>query len=153
MRVRLSSFGLMAAVLALMGGAHWAKSQAPPISKTYILTQAICLPPPAPPPGSPPPTAAPPPGTCAPQTVPVGAAVQVQLPGTPSRWSVVRLINLNGGELKVIPDPLRISGTSEIYIFNFTAGIAGPAEITLRESPPFIARESNGFFNYTLTVQ
>jgi len=152
MCVRLLSLGLLAAVLALVGGAPGAQSQAPPISKTYIFTQAICLPPPAPPPGSPPLTAAPP-GTCTPQTVPVGAAVQVQLPGTPSQWSVARLSNIEGGAWKVIPDPLRIAGTSEIYIFSFTATQAGPATITLRESPPFIAWQSDGMFHYTLTVR
>ena len=146
----------MAAALAIAGGAHVAQSQEPPISHTYIFSQAICLPPPAPPrsaTGSPPPEASPAPGICATQTVPVGAALQVQLPGTPSRWSVVRLINVEGGQWKVIPDPLRITGTSEIYIFSFTATKAGPAAITLQESPPFIARQSNGMFNYTLTVQ
>jgi len=136
MCVRLLRLGLMAAVLALVGGAPGAQSQAPP----------------APPPGSPPFTAAPP-GTCAPQTVPVGAAVQVQLPGTPSQWSVARLSNIEGGAWKVIPDPLRIAGTSEIYIFSFTATQAGPATITLQEYPPFIARQSDGLFHYTLTVR
>lgn len=147
MRVRRLSCGLTAAVLAIVGGAHSAKSQEPPISKTYIFSQAICLPPPAPAPG-----------TCIPQTVPLGAAIQVQLPGTPSRWTVVRLSNVEGDgqpipDPKVIPNPLRIAGTSEIYIFNFRATTAGPAVVTFQESPPFIASRSNGMFNYTLTVQ
>ena len=156
MRARRLSCGLMTAVLAMVGGAPSAKSQEPPISTTYIFSQAICLPPPTPPPpaaGSPPPAALPAPGICITQTVPIGAALQVQLPGTPSRWSVVGLIAVEGGEWKVIPDPLRIAGTSEIYIFSFTATKAGPATITLQESPPFIASRSNGMFHYTLTVQ
>ena len=145
----------MAAIL-VVGGAQVAESQEPSISKTYIFSQAICLPPPTPPPsatGSPQPVTSAAPGICITQTVPAGAALQVQLPGTPSRWSVVRLINAEGGEWRVIPDPLRIAGTSEIYIFSFTAMKAGPATITLQESPPFIAGRSNGIFNYSLTVQ
>ena len=156
MGVRRLSYGLLVAVLAIVGGPQVATSQEPPISKTYIFSQAICLPPPTPPPsatGSPQPAASPTPGICITQIVPVGAALQVQLPGTPSRWSVVRLINVEGGEWRVIPDPLRIAGTGEIYIFSFTATRAGPATITLQESPPFIAGQSNGMFSYTLAVQ
>ena len=148
MRVGRLSGGLVAAVLAIVSGASSAKAQEPPISKTYIFSQAICLPPP-----TPPSAAAPAPGICVTQTVPVGAAVQVQLPGAPSRWRVVGLIGVEGGEWKVIPDPLRIAGTSEIYIFSFTATKAGQATITLQESPPFIAGRSNGMFNYVLTVE
>lgn len=158
MRVLRVSFGVAAAVLVMMGGAHSAKSQEPPISKTYILSQAICLPPPTPPPsvtGSPPPAPSPAPGTCIAQTVPLGAAIQVQLPGTPSRWTVVRLSNVEGDgpDPNVIPNPLRIAGTSEIYIFSFRATTAGPAAIIFQESPSFIASRSNGIFTYTLTVQ
>lgn len=148
MRVGRLSGGLVAAVLAIVGGAPSGKAQEPPISTTYIFSQAICLPPP-----TLPPAAAPAPGICATQTVPLGAAVQVQLPGTPSRWRVVGLTGVEGGEWKVIPDPLRIVGTSEIYIFSFTATKAGQARITVQESPPFIAGRSNGTFTYVLMVQ
>jgi hypothetical protein len=47
------------------------------------------------------------------------------------------------GETKVIQSQGRIAGTSEIYLFNFTAAQEGPG-ITLKESPPFIAKQSNG---------
>jgi len=43
----------------------------------YVLSQAFCLPPQA--------TA---PGTCHSQSLPVGATLEIQLPGTPSTWKV-----------------------------------------------------------------
>jgi hypothetical protein len=45
------------------------------VRNTFVLTQAFCLPP-----------QAPAPGTCREQSVPVGATLEIQLPGTPSTW-------------------------------------------------------------------
>ena len=79
--------------------------------------------------------------------------MQVQLPGSPSRWSVVESPGFARGETKVIQSQGRIAGTSEIYLFNFTAAQEGPGNITLKESPPFIAKQSNGLFTYTITIE
>ena len=154
MRVRLFGCGLTAVVLAMIGGAHPAKAQPPPIGRTYILTQAICLPPPSAT-GSPQPAPSPP-QECITQTLPVDAAIQVQLPGTPSRWRVVRQTNVLGDDgpgpsPKVIPNPLRIPGTSEIYIFGLKAGSPGTGSVTIQESPPFLA--PGGLLTFRFTIQ
>src|SRR5262245_60918758 len=121
MKVTKQWMTLVVIAVAIVGLARLVKSQAPPISKAYIFSQAICLPPPTPAPGQPSVVApTPTPGVCAPQTVALQSIVQVQLPGTPSRWKVVAADGLALKQAKVIPDQLRIAGTSEIYIFNFS---------------------------------
>jgi hypothetical protein len=39
------------------------------------------------------------------------------------------------------------------WVFNFTAAQKGPGKITLKESPPFIAKQSNGLFTYAITIE
>lgn len=151
MRVTRSMFVMVAVGMASIGLAQSARLQdPPPISRTYILTQAICLPRPTPS-GVPAPAASTTP--CQLQIVPLQATAQVQLPGTPSRWSVVESPGFARGDAKIIQSQGRIAGTSEIYLFNFTAAQKGPGKITLKETPPFIAKQSNGLFTYTIMTE
>jgi len=133
---------LVATAAGVVGLAGSGESQAPPISKAYIFSQAICLPP-----------ATSTPGVCVAQTVPRQSTVQIQLPGTPSRWKVVAQDGVKLKRMKVIPDPLRIAGTSEIYIFDFGPTRRGTGRITMQESPPFLAKQSKGRFTYTVTIE
>lgn len=111
----------------------------PGISNTYVITQHICLPPQI--------SSI---GQCLPQTVAVGADVEIQLPGTPSGWKLVSALpNLRIVSGKRVRSPDRIEGTSEVYIFVFRVTGPGMATIRMRESPPLISAPV-GTFTYTI---
>ena len=102
-----------------------AAQQPPPVSKTYIFSQASC------PPIDP--------GQIV--HVPQGATVQVQLPGNRApegKWEFVAPFpkNMKLTSVKTIDSKDRIPGLDAIYIFNFTAALAGPATINMRATPP-----------------
>ena len=120
---RLLRTGSLCTVLAVSGLAHLnvTTQQPPPVSKTYILSQATCL--------------------ANPAHVPLGANVQVQLPGNRApkgKWEFVAPFpkNLKLTSVKIIDSKGRIPGLDAIYIFNFTAALGGPATITMRATPP-----------------
>jgi hypothetical protein len=99
--------------------------QPPPISKTYILSQATC----------------PPVDPAQITKVPLGATVQVQLPGNHApkgKWQFIEPLpkNLKAKSARIINSKDRIPGLDAIYIFNFTAVLPGPATITMRATPP-----------------
>lgn len=99
--------------------------QPPPVSKTYILSQAICQPSLM--------------IQCMPQQVPRGASVQIQLPGnqlTPPQWSVSSVSNVTAGAVGVIPNAKRIPDTNVMYLFSFATDQPGVATITMRAQPP-----------------
>jgi len=120
---RLLRTGSLCIVLAVSGPAHLnvTTQQPPPVSKTYILSQATCL--------------------ANPVHVPLGAIVQVQLPGNHApkgKWEFVAPFpkNLKLTSVKIIDSKGRIPGLDAIYIFNFSAAFGGPATITMRATPP-----------------
>lgn len=126
---------------------------APELPPRFVLTQAICLPrgsrephrqgPPTPPVSQLP--------RCDPQTVPVGARVQIQVPGTPARWTLGKhspgVVPL--GERR-LPSPGRVRGTLELYVFDFLVLAPGEARVALHESPAWVV--SSGTFEYPLRV-
>ncbi|PYU98031.1 MAG: hypothetical protein DMG10_29345, partial [Acidobacteria bacterium] len=94
---RLLRTGLLCIVLAVSGLAHLnvTTQQPPPVSKTYILSQATCL--------------------ANPVHVPLGAIVQVQLPGNHApkgKWEFVAPFpkNLKLTSVKIIDSKGRIPG-------------------------------------------
>ena len=108
---------------------------APPLPNTYVLTQAVCVPPQA--------TA---PGTCQAQSLPVGATLEIQLPGTPSVWKITSVPRaLKKGRWKKVASPGRIEGTSEIYIFTLTAGAVGNGDLVFQETPAHISKPGGKF--------
>jgi hypothetical protein len=121
------SLGLFSLVLAAFWFAdlNVGAQQPPPISKTYIFSQASC------PPVDP--------GQI--RHVPLGASVQVQLPGNHApngKWQFVEPLpkNLKAKSARIINSKDRIPGLDAIYIFTFTAVLPGPATITMRATPP-----------------
>lgn len=122
---RLLRLGLFSLVPAALWFAHPSAraQQPPPISKTYILSQATC------PPVDP--------GQIT--KVPLGATVQVQLPGNHApqgKWQFEPLPkNIKAKSARIINSKDRIPGLDAIYIFTFTAILPGPATITMRATP------------------
>ncbi len=127
-------------IAALVLLAQWPAAGAPP-RNTYVLTQAFCLPPQA--------TA---PGSCFAQTLPVGATLEIQLPGTPSTWKAVKVPpSLKAGGVKTLASPGRIAGTRDIYVFTFTAVAAGDGNVVFQETPAHLAKPG-GTFTFPITV-
>src|SRR5688572_21937473 len=103
---------LCAAALTLVALHCPASAEARALPTRYVLTQAFCVPPQA--------TA---PGKCYEQSLPSGATLEIQLPGTPSVWKMTSVPRvLKNGSWRKIASPGRIEGTSEIYVFTLTAG-------------------------------
>lgn len=150
---------LLAAVLLLSGGTVTASADRPPTRWTYLFTQQHRdnLPWWH--------------GTWQPQTVPSGAAVQIQLPGDPIRWirdetrpcaptgpaaAFPRAqVEFVGGH--TLPNDGRISGTSTLYVFDYRITGHGAAVICLYpdpvpDTPQDIAMPPGTPLNYTLTV-
>lgn len=101
-----------------------AAQQPPPVSKAYIFSQASC------PPGNP----------AQAVQVPLGASIQVQLPGNRApngKWEFVAPFpgNVKLISSKVIDSKDRIPGLDSIYIFNFIVTSRGAAIITMRATP------------------
>jgi hypothetical protein len=114
----------------------------PPLRNIYVVTQAYCLKPQA--------TA----GKCHPQSVPVGATLEVQLPGTPSVWKVESPPNqLEFLRRKMLPSPDRVEGTSDIYIFTFKVNLpVGSVDLVFKETPAFLSKPT-GKFTFRVTVK
>jgi hypothetical protein len=138
-------------VIIAVGSGFIGLAQTPeqPISKTYILSQAICL---APAPALPVPLK----DGCTAQTIPTvpfPPIVEIQLPGGPSVWkeSFVSLGLEKIGETEIFDSPGRIAGTNKIYRFRYRliTTASGPRIITLTESPPFV---SKGAFTFTISL-
>jgi hypothetical protein len=140
--------GVLAVFIAGSGFAVLSQIPQQPISTTYILSHAICLPsPPAPP--------VPLPGGCAVQTIPAGTDVEIQLPGGPSVWreSSVSpgLFRLNPPQ--ILDSPGRIEGTNKIYRFRykFLPVSAGFTEtVSFAERPQFLSKPV-GQLTFTIT--
>lgn len=114
---------------------------APPLPNTYVLSQAFCVPPQA--------TA---PGRCHAQSLPAGATLEIQLPGTPSVWKMTSVPRpLKNGRWRKVSNPGRIEGTSEIYVFSLTAGSAGSGDLVFHESPANISKPG-GTFTFPITI-
>jgi hypothetical protein len=118
-----------------------ASAGAPPLPNTYVLSQAFCVPPQA--------TA---PGKCQAQSLPAGATLEIQLPGTPSVWKMTSVPRpLKNGRRNKIASPGRIDGTSEIYVFTLTAGAVGKGDLVFEETPAHIAKPG-GTFTFPIVV-
>src|SRR5262249_30867107 len=101
----------------------------PPLRNIYVLTQAYCLAPQG--------TS----GKCHLQELPVGATLEIQLPGTPSVWNVASVSpTLEASGAKKYPDPDRVEGTSEIYVFTFKATKEGAGTVVFKEAPAFLSK-------------
>jgi hypothetical protein len=132
------AFGALLAVGAAAVAPHDVAATGQP--GVYRLTQAHCVTPQ----GTQP--------RCRLQTVPVGAVIEIQVPGTPSVWAVQAVSGaLEGtGDPVVISSPGRIDGTSDVYVFRFRASGPGPAGVILRETP---AHVSDGTFVFPFEVR
>lgn len=126
---RMLRLGLISISLGVLWLANLAVTaqQPPPLSKTYILSQAICQPSLM--------------IQCMPQQVPRGASVQIQLPGNqlpdkPPQWTVGPLSNVTLGRVEVIQSPGRIPDTNVVYLFSFATDKPGQATITMQAKPP-----------------
>lgn len=125
---RMLRLGLIGITLSVLWLANLAvTAQQPPVSKTYILSQAICQPSLM--------------IQCMPQQVPRGASVQIQLPGNQlpgeqAQWSVGSVSNVTPGRVEVIPNPGRIPDTNVMYLFSFATDQPGQATITMQAKPP-----------------
>lgn len=145
-RTSLTRMSVLPPLLIVASLGYRAQTADQPVSNTFILGQAICLPSsPAPP--------APQLPECVPQHVPVGAIIDLQLPGTPSVWTVSSVSsNLTPlGKPSRLRSPGRIEGTSELYRFQFRVARAGTGQIKISEKPPFLATPS-GVFTYSIVV-
>src|SRR5262245_2534239 len=144
--VALACATVVPPVLSAARLAYQAQKSTLDVSATYILGQAICLPE-SPKPPKPQLT------ECVPQHVGVGAIVEIQLPGTPSVWTVASMTGQISpiGQPTRLPSPGRIDGTSEIYRFRFHVNQPGTAQIKIAETPPFLALPS-GAFTYTMVI-
>jgi hypothetical protein len=118
----------------------------PPLRNIYVVTQAYCLEPQLEPDGK-----------CHPQSVPVGKTLEVQLPGTPSVWTVESPPNqFEFLRRKKLPSPDRVEGTSDIYIFTFKVGLPqGSVDLVFKETPPLLSKFSKpvGKFTFRVTVK
>jgi hypothetical protein len=130
---------LLVALLAF--AAHGPAAGEPQLPNRYVLTQAFCLPPQA---SSP--------GTCHDQSVPVGATLEIQLPGTPSVWKATAVpATLEAVGMKKLVSPGRIDGTREIYVFTFTAVAAGDGKVVFQEGPANLSKPG-GTFTFPVSV-
>jgi hypothetical protein len=130
-----------AALLACVCAGAAPQARAP--HGTYFLTQAICLP-----------LNAPPRPTCVTQVVTRGSVVQVQVPGTPSAWSVGdRPPRLLVGTMvpDQVPSQGRIAGADEVWIFTFRAVAAGEDTVRLVETPKRFT--ADGVFRFPIVVR
>lgn len=123
-----------------------AATLAPQEPPHYVLTQAMCMDLGSA--GVPVPRA-----ECRPQVVPRGAIVEVQLPGSPSRWSVTDVpAMLTGTDApELLPSPGRVPGASDVWVFRFRARTSGAGTLVLREEPRLLTRA--GTFRFPLTVK
>lgn len=129
-------------ITAILFGATALADDFPPVSTIYILNWAICAN------GQDNPCKKT--KECACQTVPSGAPLQIQLPGTPSKWKIASSSNIEFLDQQIIPDQLRIEGSDDLYLFNFKVGDPGKdALITFKEAPPFLTKP-NGVFIYRI---
>ena len=125
---RMLRLGLIGITLIVLWLANLGvTAQQPPLSKTYILSQAICQPSLM--------------IQCMPQQVPRGASVQIQLPGNQppgaqAQWSVGSVANVTAGRVEVIPNAGRIPDTNVMYLFSFATDQPGQATITMQAKPP-----------------
>lgn len=120
---------------------QWGSPAGAPPPNTYVLTQASCLPPQA--------TA---PGTCHAQSLPAGATLEIQLPGTPSVWKATSVPRgLKRGRSRKLSSPGRIEGASEIYIFTYTAASPGTGTLVFQETPSHMAKPG-GTFGFPIEV-
>lgn len=114
----------------------------------------------------------------APQSVPQGARIQIQLPGTPTVWTVSKMA-VNGQTLQPAPQAIRsvIPNSSrfaapckkltieppqgcprDLYQFAFTADQVGKLTIEITGDPPsplpvpLATQQGNGFQAYSLTL-
>lgn len=148
MRTPLTRLGLALILAAGLGASVQERPgpRLPPASRRWIVNQTICLPPYG---------SAGQPTMCEPQSVPVGGLIEVQLPGTPSTWQVLsNSPNLvPAGSPYRLANPGRLTGTSELYVFDFNVVGPGDARIAVQESPAFVAPEPSGTFIYSFAVQ
>jgi hypothetical protein len=101
----------------------------------YVLSQAFCLPPQASSPGN-----------CHDQSLPVGATLEIQLPGTPSVWKATSVpATLKAAGMKQLASPGRIDGTRDIYVFTFTAVSAGDGKVVFQETPANLSKPGGTF--------
>lgn len=145
MSLRFLFLGVSAIFVVGLGFADLARTPQQPISKTYILSQAICL-------SSSPAPPVPLKAGCALQTIPSGSIVEIQLPGDPSVWkaSFVSPGLQQVGDPQILDSPGRIEGTSKIYRFRYLLTEGGiRATISFTESPPFLSKPA-GKFTYTI---
>jgi hypothetical protein len=125
----------MLVVALLAFAAYGSVAGEPQLPNRYVLTQAFCLPP-----------QAPSPGTCHDQSVPVGATLEIQLPGTPSAWKATSVpATLKAAGVKKLASPGRIDGTRDIYVFTFTAVSAGDGKVVFQESPANLSKPGGTF--------
>jgi len=142
---RVAVFG----AVALVAAAWPAVSGQPPLRNIYVVTQAYCLAPQAPAPAR----------RCRDQELPIGATLEVQLPGTPSVWTVWAVPpTLEATGSKKLPSPNRVEGTSEVYIFTFKAARAGTTNLVFKETPPLLSEPAFcqpqcGSFTFRVTVK
>jgi hypothetical protein len=114
---------------------------APQLRNIYVMTEAFCLPPQ---------TSAP--GVCHAQSLPVGATLEIQLPGGPSRWKLATVPpTLKPGATRKLQNPGRIEGTKELHLYRFTAVTAGEGTLVFAESPAHMSKPG-GSFTFPITV-
>jgi hypothetical protein len=136
-------------VAVLVGGIVLANRQpsaatAPAISHLWVLSQASCLPPQSDP------TV---PGICKPQDVPQFGEIEIQLPGTPATWTIQSMSpNLALLGKQTLPNPGRLAGTSELFLFDLSPISKGVGTIVIREFPPTISTSPSGIFTFTFNV-
>lgn len=113
--MRLTPRIVLVVLMALSGAAP----AQPPVSNTWVFTQVHQ-------------------GQDQPP-VPVGADLEIQLPGEPTIWSLRSISQPtleSAGPPDLVPSPGRIAGTNGIYVFRFKVKTAGTSTITLEEIHP-----------------
>jgi len=136
--------GVLVGAIVLANIQPTAAQTAPPISHMWVLSQAYCLPPQSDPMVA---------GLCKPQDVPQFGQIEIQLPGTPSTWTVQSVSpNLTPAGTQKLPNAGRITGTNELFLFDFLATSKGVGTIVIREFPPVISTSPSGVFTFTFNV-
>jgi len=131
----------LVACAALLAVSRPMAAGGPPLRNIYVLTQAYCMAPQG--------TA----GKCHMQELPVGATLEVQLPGTPSVWTVATMPpTLEASGTRKYPSPNRIDGTNEVFVFTFKATKAGDGMLVFKEAPAFLAKPG-GTWSFPITVK